>query len=295
MDAPPVPETSGVETMSAARSVDLNSDVGERPGPAGLAADAALLACVSSANVACGGHAGDTSTMRVLCELAVSNGVAIGAQVSYVDREGFGRRRVDIAVDVLVAQLQEQWGELADAAHAAGTQVSYMRPHGALYNAALVDDTIAATVVAATPPGTPVLCLAGTSLARAAAGAGHPVVSEIFADRAVTADGLLVSRSEPGSVLADPRAIAERIGGWLRTGHLTSHDGGQVRMWAQSICIHSDTPDAVTSARRIRMVVESHGVVVAPFAGRAAGGGVGGPTSPHSDVGSTPQLRPRGT
>lgn len=271
--------------MSRAESVDLNSDVGERPGADGMAADAALLACVSSANVACGGHAGDTTTMRVLCELAVANGVAIGAQVSYVDREGFGRRRVDIAVEVLIAQLQDQWGELADAAGVAGAHVSYMRPHGALYNAALVDDTIAAAVVAATPAGTPVLCLAGTALASAAMTGGHPVVSEMFADRAVTADGLLVSRSEPGSVLADPRAIEQRIVGWLRTGHLTSHDGGQVRMWAQSICIHSDTPDAVTSARRIRKVIESHGVTVAPFAPKMSAPDISG-VQPEASTGT---------
>lgn len=251
--------------MTVAGSVDLSSDVGERPGTSGLAADAELMTTVSSANVACGGHAGDAATMRALCDLAVQQHVAVGAQVSYVDRAGFGRRRINISTNVLIAQLQQQWGDLADAAATAGTRVTYMRPHGALYNAALVDDSIAAAVVAATPPGTPVLCLAGTALARVAAAAGHPVVPEMFADRAVTAQGLLVSRSEPNSVLTDPNAVTTRLSAWLQTGHLTSHDGHRVRMWAQSICIHSDTPDAIVSARRIRMLVESHGVTVAPF------------------------------
>ncbi|MCB9413148.1 MAG: 5-oxoprolinase subunit PxpA [Actinobacteria bacterium] len=246
--------------------VDLSSDVGERPGAAGMAEDFALLEVITSANVACGGHAGDRRSMRTICEVAVGNGVAIGAQVSYVDREGFGRRRLNIAPATLTEQLREQWGELAEEAGSAGGQVAYMRPHGALYNAALVDAEVATAVLDATPPGTPVLCLAGTVLAELATRRGHPVAPEIFADRAVTDAGLLVPRGTPGAVLEDPDHVADRLAEWLRTGHLTSHSGTQVAVAARSICLHSDTPGAVAAARKLRETLVAAGAALRPFA-----------------------------
>ncbi|MCB0916723.1 MAG: 5-oxoprolinase subunit PxpA [Actinobacteria bacterium] len=250
--------------------VDLSSDVGERPGTAGLAEDFALLEVITSANVACGGHAGDRRSMRTICEVAVGNGVAIGAQVSYVDREGFGRRRLDMAPATLTEQLRQQWGELAEEAGSAGGRVAYMRPHGALYNTALVDAEVAAAVLDATPPGTPVLCLAGTVLAELATRRGHPVAPEIFADRAVTDAGLLVPRGTPGAVLEDPDHVADRLAEWLRTGHLTSHSGTQVAVAARSICVHSDTPGAVAAARKLRETLVAAGAALRPFAGTSA-------------------------
>ena len=249
-----------------ARSVDLSSDVGERPGDAGLADDFALLALVTSANVACGGHAGDRTSMRIICEAAVTKGVAIGAQVSYVDREGFGRRRLDVPHATLVEQLREQWGELAEAARAAGGHAAYMRPHGALYNAALVDVHVASAVVDATPAGLPVLCLAGTALAAVAEARGHPVAPEIFADRAVTDEGLLVPRGTPGAVIDDPEHVAARLTSWLHTGHLTSHSGGRVSVAARSICVHSDTPGAVQAAAQVRAALLAAGARLSAFA-----------------------------
>ena len=254
---------------SAARIewVDLSSDVGERPGAAGLAEDFALLEVITSANVACGGHAGDRASMRTICEVAVGQGVAIGAQVSYVDRAGFGRQRLAVARATLTEQLREQWGELSEAAEAAGGQVDYMRPHGALYNAALVDSEVAAAVLDATPAGTPVLCLAGTELANLASQRGHPLAPEIFADRAVTDVGLLVPRGTPGAVLEDPDHVAERLANWLQTGFLTSHTGQAVAVAARSICVHSDTPGAVRSARLVRKALVSAGATLRSFVG----------------------------
>lgn len=252
--------------MTQARPVDLSSDVGERPGAEGLADDFALLELITSANVACGGHAGDRTSMGTICEVAVAKGVAIGAQVSYVDREGFGRRRLDVPPSTLVEQLREQWGELAEAARTAGGHVAYMRPHGALYNAALIDADVAAAVVDATPPGLPVLSLAGTALAAVAEARGHPVAPEIFADRAVTDDGLLVPRGTPGAVIDDPEHVAARLTSWLHTGHLTSHSGGRVAIAARSICVHSDTPGAVQAAAKVRAALLAAGARLSAFA-----------------------------
>lgn len=250
----------------APRIFDLSSDVGERPGAEGLAADADLLRIVTSANVACGGHAGDAESMAMLCVLAVEHGVAIGAQVSYADREGFGRRRISVAVSVLVEQLRDQWGLLAEAAAAAGTRIAYLRPHGALYNTALVDAQTSEAVLDAAPPATPVLCLAGTALAAAAQRRGNPVTAEIFADRAITSEGLLAPRDRPGAVIADPAAVRARLVQWAATGTLTAVDGSQVRITAESICIHSDTPGALAAAGQLRAALEAAGAIIRPFA-----------------------------
>lgn len=253
-------------------ALDISSDVGERPDdPQGLRDDLALLDVVSSANVACGGHAGDHISMRIICEAAVARGVAIGAQVSYLDREGFGRRRLDVTGEQLTLQVGEQWTDLHEAAEAAGAAIAYLRPHGALYNAALVDDAVAAAVLDAVPPRTPVLCLAGTALARLAEARGHPVTTEIFADRAVTEQGLLVPRTHPKAVIHDANEVERRLVSWIGTGRLHTLDGTPVSFEARSICIHSDTPGAVEAARRIRRVVERAGARVTPFVALGAG------------------------
>ncbi len=252
--------------MEARRPIlDLSSDVGELPGSEGAAVDAAILGCVTSANVACGGHVGDPNSMARVCQVAVARGVAIGAQVSFADREGFGRRRLTVAFDTLVSQLAEQLGQLHVAAVAAGGGVTYMRPHGALYNTALVDDETAEAVVAATPQQMPVLCLPGTALAAAADRAGHPVVPEIFADRAIDDRGLLVARGTSGAVITDPDHVTTRLTDWVRTGELISTSGRPVPLQARSICTHSDTVGAVTMLKSLRKVLIEAGAVLEPF------------------------------
>lgn len=248
-----------------ARFVDLNCDIGERPGADGLAADAALLEVITSANIACGGHAGDALTMMVRCEQAVDNGVAIGAQVSFVDREGFGRRYLALPAETLRDQLATQWQSLSDAAAAAGGKVDYLRPHGALYNAAMQDVDIATTVMSAVPTGTPVLCLAGSALDEAARTSGSPVTHEIFADRAITYTGHLVPRGQAGAVLVDTVTVLARLRTWLATGQMRSVTGEVVELPGQSICVHSDTPGSLELARRIRNALESDGAVLRPL------------------------------
>lgn len=249
----------------AARWLDLNSDVGERLTDPGIADDAVLMTHISSANIACGGHAGTRESMRRLCELAARHQVAIGAQVSYVDVEGFGRRVLQIPTDTLTQQLADQLGQLAEAASEVDRQVDYLRPHGALYNQALVDESTAHAVVAATPSAMPVLCLPNTALAGVAASAGHRVVAEIFADRALTDVGLLAARAEPGAVISEPTAISERLSRWVQHGVIESTSGQHHRIPADSICIHSDTAGASTTAQLIRSMLASHGVEVRSF------------------------------
>ena len=247
------------------RTVDLSSDVGERPGAEGLQADEELLDLITSANVACGGHAGDAASMRALCERAAARGIAVGAQVSFVDREAFGRRHLDVPAEELTEQVAAQWAALNEAAKAAGTSVHYLRPHGALYNAALVDHDVATAVIAAVPAGTTVLCLGGTALSDVAASSGMPVVTEVFADRALTDAGLLLPRAQPGAVITDPVVIVSRLRTWLATGKMRSHSGRVIDVDAASICVHSDTPGALAATQHLRRAVERDGFVVAPF------------------------------
>ena len=262
----------GSDSGGSPRAIDLSSDVGERPGHVGLAADQELLSVISSANVACGGHAGDAASMRALCEIAAERDVAVGAQVSFVDRESFGRRHLDVPPDRLTEQVTAQWEALASAAEAAGTAVHYLRPHGALYNAALTDHDVAEAVVAAVPAGTPVLCLGGTALANVAAASGMPVVAEIFADRAITDEGLLVPRAQAGAVIVDPVTITARLRTWLATGAMRSISGRVVEMSADSVCVHSDTPGSFEAVRRLRRALERDGAIIAPFATAALPG-----------------------
>lgn len=276
----------GARPGTPSRSIDLSSDVGERPGATGLAADRELLSVISSANVACGGHAGDTASMRALCEFAAERGVAIGAQVSFVDRETFGRRHLDVPAAQLTEQVSQQWEALTEAAQGAGTEVHYLRPHGALYNEALTDHEVAQSVVAAVPSGTPVLCLGGTALAEVAESAGMPVVAEIFADRAITDDGLLVPRAQQGAVIVDPVVIVARLRTWLATGAMRSVSGRVVPMPADSVCVHSDTPGALTAVQQLRRALERDGANIRPFARATTGSSPGQLTA--SDASSPP-------
>lgn len=252
------------------RVIDLNADLGELPGVEGASIDASLLSIVSSANVACGGHAGDAESMLRVCRAAVAASVAIGAQVSYVDREGFGRTRLPVPDTLLRAQLREQVEELSIAADAAGGLVRYLKPHGALYHAAAQDPAIADVVVeVADTFGLPVLTLPQGHLRARAEAAGLAVHGEAFADRAYAADGSLVPRDVPTAVVSDHAVVVARVTDWALTGRFRSVDGRDVIVDAVSLCLHGDTPGAVELARSTRAALESAAVTIAPFAGFA--------------------------
>ena len=253
--------------------VDLNADLGEGFGRWRLTDDDALLQVVTSANVACGFHAGDPSTMRRVCELAAERGVRIGAQVSYRDLAGFGRRAMEVPRAELADEIAYQLGALDIFARAAGATVAYLKPHGALYNRVVADEEQAAAVVdallayaRADGRSLPVLGLPGSALLRAAAAAGLPTVAEAFADRAYRASGTLVPRTLAGAVLEDPEAVVARSVGLARDGEVVAVDGSRVAVRARSLCLHGDTPGAAELAARVRAALEAAGVRVEAFA-----------------------------
>lgn len=252
-------------------SIDLNADLGEGFGRWTLTDDERLLSVVTSANVACGFHAGDAATMRRVCELAAERGVRIGAQVSYRDLAGFGRRAMDVPAAELAAEVAYQIGALEVFARAAGSTVAYVKPHGALYNRVVRDEEQAAAVVdgvllASGAAGLPVLGLPGSRLHEAAVKAGLPVVGEAFGDRAYRADGTLLPRGQEGAVLHDADQVVERAVSMARSGTVAAHCGQPVAVRARSLCLHGDTPGAVDLARRVRSALEAAGVVVEAFA-----------------------------
>lgn len=243
-------------------SYDLNADVGE-----GFDTDDELLDVITSANVACGFHAGDRDTMRYLCACAAERGVAVGAQVSYRDREGFGRRALDVAYDVLVADVTEQVLDLTEAAAAAGIRLSYLKPHGALYNRVVNDDGQAAAVVAvASRFGLPVLTLASSRLAERAGAAGLSTYREFFADRTYDDEGRLVSRDQPGAVIDSATVVRGRVRSLVADGRVQTVTGRSLGVQADSICVHGDTAGAVELARAVRAELEGLGVDVVRFA-----------------------------
>ncbi|MGC0333314.1 UPF0271 protein [Streptomyces sp. SAI-170] len=250
-------------------SIDLNADLGEGFGRWRLTDDEQLLSVVTSANVACGFHAGDAATMRRVCELAAERGVTIGAQVSYRDLAGFGRRAMDVPPAELAAEVAYQIGALEVFARAAGARVAYVKPHGALYNRVVHDDEQAGAVVEGVllaDPALPVLGLPGSRLLERAEKAGLPAVTEAFADRAYTDDGTLVPRGTEGAVITDPLAVVERSVGLARDSRVVSHSGLPIEVRARSLCLHGDTPGAVELARRVRRRLEAAGVRVEAFA-----------------------------
>jgi UPF0271 protein len=249
--------------------VDLNSDLGEGFGQWTLGDDDALLGVVTSANVACGFHAGDPVILRRVCDRAASAGVAIGAQVGYRDLAGFGRRFVDVEPDALTQDVLYQVGALEAFARVAGTRVRYVKPHGALYNAIVAHEEQAAAVVRAVAEydrTLPVLGLPGSAWLRLAAEAGLTTVAEAFADRAYTPEGTLVSRRLPGAVLHDADEIAARCVAMATGEPVADVAGGSLSLTPASICVHGDTPGAVEIARRVRAARTGAGVDLAPFA-----------------------------
>jgi UPF0271 protein len=249
--------------------MDLNSDLGEGFGQWTLGDDDALLGLVTSANVACGFHAGDPVILRRVCDRAAAAGVAVGAQVGYRDLAGFGRRFVDVEPDALTQDVLYQVGALEAFARVAGTRVRYVKPHGALYNAIVAHEEQAAAVVRAVVDydrTLPVLGLPGSAWLRLAGEAGLTTVAEAFADRAYTPEGTLLSRRLPGAVLHDAVEIADRCVAMATGGEITDVDGGPLRLAPESICVHGDTPGAVEIARRVRDALTGAGVDLAPFA-----------------------------
>jgi 5-oxoprolinase (ATP-hydrolysing) subunit A len=248
--------------------IDLNADLGESFGTWVLGDDAAMLDVVTSANVACGFHAGDATTIRRTVALAADRGVVVGAQVSYRDLAGFGRRRIDMDPTDLTADVLYQLGALEAMCRVAGTRVAYLKPHGALYSTAAVDEAQARAVVEAVVAydrTLPVLGLPGSVLLRVAEAEGLTTVGEAFADRGYTATGHLVPRTQAGALLTDPRVAAERVVRIATEGTVTSVDGMLVAVPARSVCTHGDTPDAVALARAVRTALEGAGITVAPF------------------------------
>ena len=259
-------------------SVDLNADLGEGFGRWRLGDDDALLDIVTSANVACGFHAGDPATMHRICRTALARGVAVGAQVGYRDLAGFGRRRIDYDRDDLRDDVLYQIGALAAFCRAAGGQLGYVKPHGALYNTAAVDEVQASAVVAAVrayDAALPVLCQPGSVLAGAAAAAGLAVTAEGFADRGYRPDGTLVPRTAAGAVIDDPDAVARRAVRMAADGVVEAIDGRSVPCPVASICVHGDTPGAVELAARVRTALRESGLAVRPFTRRDRGGSAG--------------------
>ncbi|MCE7007731.1 LamB/YcsF family protein [Kibdelosporangium philippinense] len=248
--------------------MDLNSDLGEGFGVWKLGDDAALLGVVTSANVACGFHAGDPRTMRTVCELAASHGVAIGAQVSYRDLAGFGRRFIDVDPLELADDVLYQIGALSAFASAEGTRVAYVKPHGALYNTVVHHVDQAAAVVAGVKAwgDIPVLGLPGSAFLAAASEAGLRTVGEAFADRGYTPSGTLVSRREPGALLTDTAAVVERAVRLASDRQIVAVDGTVIDASSvESLCLHGDTPGAVQHAQAVRAALEEAGVTLAAF------------------------------
>ena len=250
------------------KKIDLNSDLGESFGQWQMGDDAAILRLVSSANVACGFHAGSPAHLLKTLKAAVAQSVIVGAHVSYPDLVGFGRRNMDIASEELTADVIYQIGALEGLAQAAGTQVRYVKPHGALYNTIAHDKRQALAVIdaiLAINPELPLVGLAGSPLLNLAQQKGLKTVAEAFADRAYHSDGTLVSRQQAGAVIHDAQQAAERVLQWVNEGGIISIEGDFTPIEAQSICLHGDTPQAVAMATEIHRLLVSQGIVIGSF------------------------------
>jgi 5-oxoprolinase (ATP-hydrolysing) subunit A len=246
------------------RTVDLNADMGEAQGD-----DATLVGLVTSANVACGFHAGDPMIMRATVDAAVRAGVTVGAHPGYPDRQGFGRRDLAATPAEITADVLYQIGALQAVCRAAGTRVRYVKAHGALYNRAAKDAAAAKAIAEAVrlaDPSLVLLCLAGSLMIDVVRQAGVTVAEEVFADRAYAADGSLVSRSVPGAVLTAPEVVAERAVRMVAAGEVEASGGGIVRVRADSLCVHGDTPGALDLVRAVRRAMAAHGITLTSFA-----------------------------
>ena len=251
------------ETM---RAVDLNADLAE--GEVLSPGDLGVLDAVTSASLACGFHAGDPDLMRTTAAACVARGVVIGAHVSYRDREGFGRRAMDVPPEVLVDDIVDQWETLAAQVGAVGTEIAFVKPHGALYHRMGVDPTVADSVVEAVRRvgGVMLVAQAGTVVVGPARRAGLRVVPEGFPDRAYLADGRLASRREPGALIDDPEVVGRRALSLAREGGVEAVDGRWTAVEVETLCLHGDSPGAADAARTVRAALEGAGIVVRAFA-----------------------------
>jgi len=248
--------------------MDINSDLGESYGAWRMGDDVAMLDIVTSANIACGFHAGDAAGILDTVRAAAERGVTIGAHVGYPDLVGFGRRNMDPSSRELVADVIYQIGALQGLAAAVGARVAYVKPHGALYNTIATDERQGNDVIdaiLAVDPSLTLLALAASPLVERARVRGVRVAAEAFADRAYNDDGSLVSRRLPGAVLHDPGQVAERMLQLVQTGTLPSISGQTVRIQADSICVHGDSPGAVVMARSVRERLTRAGVALEAF------------------------------
>ncbi len=254
-------------------AIDLNSDLGEGVGEHADEHDATLLNIVSSANVACGGHAGDADSMSRVCDIATAKKVAIGAHVSYPDRDGFGRRATSHTAEQLVEQLLGQTLDLEAAAIASGSAVTYIKPHGELYHHCISNPDVAAIVLEVASRfeqergrSLALLCMPGSLLLSEGSRLGFSTAGEAFADRGYSGDGRLVPRSGAGALITDPLEALTRLDRLLRDDEIVAIDGSSIVVQARSICIHGDTPGAVVMARRIRAAFDADRVRLTPFA-----------------------------
>ena len=251
------------------KGIDLNADLGESLGVWTMGDDDAMLSLVTSANVACGFHAGDPLTTQATVATAARRNVVVGAHPSYRDLIGFGRRFMDVSPAELTADVVYQLGALNALCRTAGTRLAYVKPHGALYNTIVHHEEQAKAVVDAVrafDDRLPVLGLPGSVFLALADAAGLPTKEEAFADRAYDPDGTLVSRRHPGAVLHDPAVVAARMVRLVVEGRVAAIDGTDIELRADSICIHGDTPGAVNAAAQVRSALLAAGVTLAPFA-----------------------------
>ena len=249
--------------------VDLNADVGESIGPLRRADDASLASLLSSMNVACGFHAGDPLTMSATVRLAHRHSLAVGAHVGYRDLAGFGRRFLDVDPVELCAEVRYQVGALQAIAAGEGVEITYCKPHGALYNAIVRHEAQARAVaeaLAGVARPLTLLGLPGSAALRIADDLGVPTAREAFCDRAYTAQGTLVPRDRAGSVLRDPDVVATRAVRMVVDGCVVAIDGTEVSLSADSLCVHGDSPGAVEMAQAVRAALDEAGVIVEPFA-----------------------------
>lgn len=249
--------------------VDLNSDVGESFGAYKLGLDAEVLKHVTSANIACGFHAGDPMVMAKTVALAVENGVGIGAHPGYPDLQGFGRRNMNLTPEEVKNFVIYQVGALAAFARAAGRPLQHVKAHGALYNMAAKDAKLARAIaegVKAVVPDAILLALAGSEMVKAGREVGLKVAQEVFADRAYNSDGTLVPRSQPGSMIHDPEVAIPRAVQMVTEGRVTAITGEEIAIQADSICVHGDNPEAIAFVVRIREALAAAGVEVVPLA-----------------------------
>ncbi len=247
--------------------IDLNADVGESLGPWPMGEDARLIPLVSSVNVACGVHAGDPLTIQRTVATAIAHGIAIGAHPGYPDLVGFGRRDLDMAADELEASIVYQVGAVATFARAMGSELRHVKAHGALYNRAARDPSVAASIARAVRSISPELILvglAGSAILDAGTEAGLAVAAEAFADRAYEPDGSLRSRRVEGALLSTPEAAAAQAVAIARDGVVRAYDGTELAVRAETVCIHGDTPGAADVARAVRAALEDAGIEILP-------------------------------